>query len=56
MKIAIRTIALSLVITGVAAGAFSKTISPSNQVVPSAVPVPTCPLTGPGAGGCGVWQ
>jgi hypothetical protein len=53
MKIAIRTFALTIVVSGFAAGAYSKsTIIPGSQVAPAAAPVPTCPLN---SGGCGVW-
>ncbi len=52
MKIAIRTFALTLVITGIAAGAYSKKVTTGSQAVPAAVPVPNCPLDSPG---CGIW-
>jgi hypothetical protein len=53
MKAVARTLALSIVVTGLAAAAFAKGILPSSQAVPAAAPVPTCPITG--SGGCGVW-
>jgi hypothetical protein len=52
MKVVVRTIALSLVITGIAAGAYSRKATSGNQAVPAAVPVPNCPLNNPG---CGIW-
>jgi hypothetical protein len=53
MKLAIRTFALTLVVTGIAAGAYSKKTTAGNQVVPSLCPMPTCPLN---SGGCGIWK
>jgi hypothetical protein len=53
MKVVVRTIALSLAITGIAAGAYSKNVSTGNQVATSATPVPNCPLNDPG---CGIWK
>jgi hypothetical protein len=52
MKIAIRTLALTIVVTGIAAGAYSKKMTTGNQVVPAAVPIPNCPLN---SSGCGIW-
>jgi hypothetical protein len=51
MKIAVRAIALSLVLTGLAAGALSKKTSTGLQVVPADVPMPNCPLN---QGDCGI--
>ncbi len=55
MKLAIRTFALSLVVTGLVAGAYSKKTTVGSQVVPlnSVCPMPTCPLN---SGGCGIWK
>jgi hypothetical protein len=51
MKIAVRAIALSLVLTGLAAGALNKKTAIGLQVVPASVPMPNCPL---GQGDCGI--
>jgi hypothetical protein len=53
MKTAIRTFALTLVVTGIAAGAYSKKTDVGNQAVPSRCPMPVCPLN---SGGCGIWK
>jgi hypothetical protein len=52
MKIALRTLALTVAITGIAAGAYSSKTTTGNQVVPANAPIPNCPLN---SGGCGVW-
>ncbi len=52
MKIAVRTFALSLVIAGIAASAYSPKTTTGIQAVPTATPVPNCPLDSPG---CGIW-
>ena len=52
MKFAVRTLALTVVVAGVAAGAVSKKVTIGNQVVPASVPIPSCPLN---SGGCGIW-
>jgi hypothetical protein len=51
MKTAIRALALTLALTGIAAGALSKKASTGVQVVPADAPMPTCPLN---SGDCGI--
>ncbi len=51
MKIVVRTLALTLVVTGLAAGALSSRTSTGVQVVPADAPMPTCPFQ---SGDCGI--
>jgi hypothetical protein len=51
MKTAVRAIALTIALTGIAAGALTKKSSTGIQVVPADVPMPTCPFQ---SGDCGI--
>ncbi len=51
MKLTVRALTLSLVLTGLAAGVFSQKSSAGVQVVPASAPMPTCPFN---SGDCGL--
>ena len=51
MKTAVRAFALTIALTGIAAGALSKKASTGVQVVPADAPMPTCPFK---SGDCGI--